>query len=86
VIASDAPIDLSEAAVNRRLNVYPAIKAEATLLEKRVSTSAQPFRFCDLYDSHRLAWTGTAFVITDDHPLVEYPGLVTQLLAARALT
>jgi len=83
VIASDSPIDLSEEAVNRRLEMYPAIKRDVVLLEKRKNTPEKKFRFYDFYDSHRLAWTGSPFVITDDHPLVEYPDLVTRLLSAR---
>lgn len=81
VIASDSPIDLSEPAVNRRLEMYPAIKRDVALLEQRRNTPEKPFRFYDFYDSHRLAWTGSPFLITDDHPLVEYPDLVTKLLS-----
>jgi hypothetical protein len=31
-------------------------------------------------DWPRLEWDNCPFIITDDHPLVEYPGVVTELM------
>jgi len=82
VVASDTPIDISAPSLERRLALYPAIQSDVDVLKTTMAAPDAPFSLSGIFDSPRLAWTGSPYVITDDHPLVEYPRLVTTLLSA----
>jgi len=75
-VASDSPIDLDPLRVRNRLRRAPDLMREA-----RIDLASRGGRLLDALDSPRLRWGPIPYVITDDHPLVEYPRVVTKLLA-----
>ncbi len=69
ILASDRPIDLSEAAIRRR--IQPDDPVAMDLESLGLARTLREF------DRPKLDWLGAPFPITDDHPLVEYPELAT---------
>lgn len=76
LIASNSPIVYDRARLSRVLRSKGAFAEELRTYSRG---SLQPL--LRLHDRSRLAWQGSGFVITDDHPLVEYPKVATRLLA-----
>jgi spermidine synthase len=75
-VASDSPIEFDPARVDRRLGRAPELKRQAhAYMEKKQG------HLLNALDSPRLDWGPIPYTITDDHPLVEYPVIVANLLA-----
>jgi hypothetical protein len=81
IVASDDPLHLDEEKLARLLSRPDPIFEEACQLDHRFRERGRKHRqLLDLFDGDDLAWTGGGYVITDDHPLVEYPGVVQRLI------
>ncbi len=78
IVASQEPMDMSEAAILRRVQQFPALAQEVRLAEQRWSRPLYA-----MYDSVRLPWSGSAYVVTDNHPMVEYPDVVSRLVPTK---
>jgi len=81
IVASDDPLHLDKEKVARLLSRPDRIFQEARRLDRRFrERGREHHQLMDLYDGEELTWTGGGYVITDDHPLVEYPGAVKRLV------
>jgi spermidine synthase len=72
IVASDSPIRISRATFASNLSPDDPIALDVEI----VGLSWILERF----DSPRLDWTSSRYVITDDHPLVEYPSIAQWLM------
>lgn len=72
LLASDSPIRISKEAFRSRLLPSDPVSGDVELVG--LDWILQGF------DSPRLDWSSTGYVITDDHPLVEYPLVAHWLL------
>ena len=72
LVASDSPIRISKEAFRSRLLPSDPVSGDVELVG--LDWILQGF------DSPRLDWSSTGYVITDDHPLVEYPLVAHWLL------
>lgn len=75
ILASQEPMGLSAETIGQRLQQFPALADEAKVAELRTGISLSA-----LFDAPRLPWSGGGYLITDNHPLVEYPDVVAQLV------
>ena len=76
VLASDSPIDLSSAAISRRAALLPELQSEFEIASRSWGGAG----FDTLVDRPMPSADAGGFLITDDHPLVEYPKVVSRLL------
>lgn len=74
LILSNQPISLEADVLSSRLNSDDPLWQEIAAYPP----TSTPERIFDALDTPRLPGYGTAFVITDDHPIVEYPQLLTE--------
>ncbi len=82
VVASRAPIRLDAAKLERLLVRPGRLWDEVRRTDERLRKSGKRHhRFLDLLDTpDELPWSGAGRVISDDHPLVEYPGVAGWLI------
>jgi spermidine synthase len=71
LLASDRPLDVSRAQFESKLQAQDGMTAEIRLIGIEEILRG--------IDNPRLDWAGTRYVITDDHPLVEYPATLRWL-------
>jgi hypothetical membrane protein len=74
-VASDQPIRIDRERTLTQLRSSPALLAEIATYETGVGVAIDAW-----LDRPRLQWGGTPYIVTDDHPLVEYPSVVNQLI------
>lgn len=72
ILASDAPMRISREAFQAKLGTSDPISRDVELVGLDWILEG--------FDSPRLDWSSSAYVITDDHPLVEYPVITSWLL------
>lgn len=72
VIASDSSFDLSEESWQSKLEENPEIRRQVNYYESKCGPIS------DLIDQERLIWDWNDLLITDKHPLVEYPGIANK--------
>jgi spermidine synthase len=76
LLASDSPIEFDAASIERALAASGPDDIVADEVRRvGIDTVAA------WHDQPRLAWSGSPVIITDDHPLVEYPELADRLVA-----
>jgi|CXWL01.1.fsa_nt_gi spermidine synthase len=79
LLASDTPMDLGAEAIARRTRLFPMLEAEFAQAARVWGVSS-----IDEGVDGGAPWIETAgYLITDDHPLVEYPDVATRLLPRR---
>lgn len=78
VLASDRPFDLGAMAIQRRTALFPDLAGEFEL----AAGIWGGIGFDALVDRPMPSADAGGFLITDDHPLVEYPDVVSRLLPA----
>lgn len=74
-VASNQPIHIDRERTLAQLRGSPALLAEIATYEALAGAAID----AEL-DRPRLPWSGTDYVVTDDHPLVEYPSVVKKLI------
>ena len=78
ILASASPLGLDEEKLYARLQEPDAIYRDLARYDQQLR--AEGSSFLESYDGDRLPWSGGGYVITDDHPLVEYPDVVRRLI------
>jgi len=73
IVASDSPIAVTEESIRARVSIGDVLGKEMAAYE------AAGKKLIDRLDKHS-TWTGGGYLITDDHPLVEYPTWATALV------
>jgi spermidine synthase len=77
LLTSDSPIAFDAASIERALAASGPLDIVANEVRRvGIDTVAA------WHDRPRLAWSGSPVIITDDHPVVEYPELADRLVAA----
>ena len=77
LLTSDSPIEFDAASIERALAASGPLDIVADEVRRvGIDTVAA------WHDRPRLAWSGSPVIITDDHPVVEYPELADRLVAA----
>ena len=74
-VASNRPIRIDRERTLAQLRNSPTLLAEIAVYE-----AAEGAPIDAEFDRPRLQWSGTGYVVTDDHPLVEYPSVVEKLI------
>jgi spermidine synthase len=74
IVASDTPFRYDTAALRRRIGTDPALEGHCQ--------SYGLHRLDAAYDTPRLSWD-SPFIVTDNHPLVEYPLILRAVLGER---
>ncbi|MEZ4281935.1 MAG: hypothetical protein R3F21_20215 [Myxococcota bacterium] len=78
-VASDAPIEISQARLRERLEREDPLYREIAEFERFLARSKKG-RLLERFDAEPLPVREGAPLITDDHPLVEYAGVAAKLL------
>jgi hypothetical protein len=78
-VASNQPIRIDRERTLAQLRGSPALLAEIAAYEALAGAAIDAEM-----DHPRLPWSGTDYVVTDDHPLVEYPSVVKKLIPLQA--
>ncbi len=87
IVASDDPIDVDAESWNRKIAGSDEIFAEIRMHEEFILQRPHQFRFRtihDLYDFQSVPWNVTGHVITDNHPIVEYPNVTARLIKPKS--
>lgn len=77
IVASDSPFTYDTTCLDDSANRDPLVR------EMRLH-GARKIR--DYHDVPRLNWSDLPAIITDDHPLIEYPAAIRRIVAARQLS
>ena len=77
-VASDTPIEISKTLIGDRLDRPDPFYREVAQLERLARDNGESL--ADYFDAPRLSFESGEYVITDDHPLVEYPYVVRHLV------
>jgi spermidine synthase len=76
ILASDSPIVFDAASIERVLEAAGPGDVAADEVRRVGIDTVASWR-----DQPRLAWSGSPVMVTDDHPVVEYPALADRLVA-----
>ncbi len=82
-VASDAPIEITSETLRERLERDDPLSREIAEFDRFLARSKQG-RLLDRFDASRLPVRTSEYVVTDDHPLVEYATVAARLMAAAA--
>lgn len=82
-VASDTPIEITPALVRERLERSDPLYREMAEYDRHLRLHEKA-RLIDRFDSDRLPVRSSRYLVTDDHPLVEYAAVTAKLLAAAA--
>ncbi len=79
-VASDQPLDLSAEALDARMAGDDRFAAELRTFDRWLREAGEPGGLYDLYEGTRRADIVADHLITDDHPLLEYPEVALQIV------
>lgn len=89
LVASDSPIDVNRFSWNFKSNQDGTFFAQIRLYESLVRRAGPDSGYAPLaefYDDYPITWQFTDDVISDNHPIVEYPDVVKRLVPIAGVT
>jgi hypothetical protein len=78
-VASNSPIDISREEIDRRLKSRDPLFREMAIFDRKGRVFAKRGIY-ENFDADGLPFEQGKYLITDDHPLVEYPAIAARLL------
>jgi len=82
-VASDGLIEITEASIRARIERGDALAREMSAFDRKVRREHAGGLYA-LFDAKRLPTRESPYLVTDDHPIVEYPDVAARLLNAWA--
>jgi spermidine synthase len=80
-VASDTPIEITDRSINERLQRDDPLYSEMAKYNAFLLSQQKGGLFAR-FDSERLPIRPSKYLVTDDHPLVEYPKITARLLSS----
>jgi len=79
-VASDVPIEITPEEISKRLHREEPLYREMARYDRRLRNEGISAGLYGLFDSARPNFAPSGYVISDDHPLIEYPRIVNRLV------